>query len=101
MMVSPSWVGRNPPEPGGSEPQPNLYFKHIGLYAYHRSTLNLFPTLPTSLLEQTERLEQLRFLENNIPIHVVPTPHDTIGVDTEADLIQIEPLLRALDPTKE
>jgi 3-deoxy-manno-octulosonate cytidylyltransferase (CMP-KDO synthetase) len=80
-----------------SEPIP-LYFKHIGLYAYHRSALNLFPTLPPSLLEQTERLEQLRFLENNIPIHVSPTEHDTIGVDTEADLALIEPLLRALHP---
>ena len=75
------------------------YFKHIGLYAYHRSALNLFPTLPPSLLEQTERLEQLRFLENNIPIHVSPTTHDTIGVDTEADLVQIEPLLRAQHST--
>jgi 3-deoxy-manno-octulosonate cytidylyltransferase (CMP-KDO synthetase) len=80
-----------------SDPTPT-YFKHIGLYAYHRSALNLFPTLPPSLLEQTERLEQLRFLENNIPIHVSPTPHDTIGVDTEADLALVEPLLRALHP---
>jgi 3-deoxy-manno-octulosonate cytidylyltransferase (CMP-KDO synthetase) len=74
---------------------PITYFKHIGLYAYHRSALNLFPTLPPSLLEQTERLEQLRFLENNIPIHVEPTDYDTIGVDTEADLAQVELLLRA------
>ena len=78
---------RNP-----SDPMP-IYWKHIGLYAYHRSALNLFPTLPPSLLEQTERLEQLRFLENNIPIHVSPTDHDTIGVDTEADLQLLEQLL--------
>jgi 3-deoxy-manno-octulosonate cytidylyltransferase (CMP-KDO synthetase) len=73
---------------------PITYFKHIGLYAYHRSALNLFPTLPPSLLEQTERLEQLRFLENNIPIHVSPTDHDTIGVDTEADLELVAAILR-------
>ena len=41
-----------------------------------------FPTLPPSILEQTERLEQLRFLENGIDIHVEPTDFDTIGVDT-------------------
>jgi len=36
-----------------------------------------------SSLERCERLEQLRFLENGIPIHVGETPHDTVGVDTE------------------
>jgi 3-deoxy-manno-octulosonate cytidylyltransferase (CMP-KDO synthetase) len=90
MTASPSWVGRNTPEEGA----PTIYWKHIGLYAYHRSALNLFPSLPPSLLEQTERLEQLRFLENNIPIHVEPTDYDTIGVDTEADLQQVEAILR-------
>jgi 3-deoxy-manno-octulosonate cytidylyltransferase (CMP-KDO synthetase) len=69
------------------------YWKHIGLYAYRRATLQRFPTLPASTLEQTERLEQLRFLENNIPIHVEPTDHDTIGVDTEEDLHRVESLL--------
>ncbi len=69
------------------------YWKHIGLYAYRRATLQRFPTLPPSALEQTERLEQLRFLENNIPIHVEPTDHDTIGVDTEEDLHRVESLL--------
>jgi 3-deoxy-manno-octulosonate cytidylyltransferase (CMP-KDO synthetase) len=83
-----------PYDRSASEPAPT-YWKHIGLYAYHRAALNLFPTLPPSLLEQTERLEQLRFLENNLPIHVEPTDHDTIGVDTEADLAQVESILRA------
>jgi 3-deoxy-manno-octulosonate cytidylyltransferase (CMP-KDO synthetase) len=74
----------------GSAPQ---YWKHIGLYAYRKATLERFPTLPPSLLEQTERLEQLRFLENGIPIHVEPTEFDTIGVDTEEDLRRVESLL--------
>jgi 3-deoxy-manno-octulosonate cytidylyltransferase (CMP-KDO synthetase) len=69
------------------------YWKHIGLYAYRKATLERFPTLPPSTLEQTERLEQLRFLENNIPIHVEPTDYDTIGVDTEEDLHRVESLL--------
>jgi len=71
------------------------YWKHIGLYAYRKATLNRFTTLPTSILEQTERLEQLRFLENNIAIHVEPTDYDTIGVDTEEDLKQVETLLQS------
>jgi len=71
------------------------YWKHIGLYAYRKAALNLFPTLPPSLLERTERLEQLRFLENGFTIHVEPTDYDTIGVDTEADLRLVEQLLRA------
>ena len=70
------------------------YWKHIGLYAYRRDALQRFPTLPLSTLEQTERLEQLRFLENGIDIHVEPTNFDTIGVDTEEDLHRVEALLR-------
>jgi 3-deoxy-manno-octulosonate cytidylyltransferase (CMP-KDO synthetase) len=75
----------------GNAPQ---YWKHIGLYAYRKSALQRFPTLPPSTLEQTERLEQLRFLENNIDIYVEPTNFDTIGVDTEEDLHRVEALLR-------
>ena len=68
------------------------YFKHIGLYAYSRKALALFHELPQSSLETAEKLEQLRFLQNGIPIHVLETPHDTIGVDTEADLARVENL---------
>jgi 3-deoxy-manno-octulosonate cytidylyltransferase (CMP-KDO synthetase) len=70
-----------------------VYWKHIGLYAYRKAALNRFPTLPASLLERTERLEQLRFLENGFHIYVEATGQDTIGVDTEADLRQVEALL--------
>jgi 3-deoxy-manno-octulosonate cytidylyltransferase (CMP-KDO synthetase) len=69
------------------------YWKHIGLYAYRKAALQRFPTLPPSALEQIERLEQLRFLENGIAIHVEPTDFDTIGVDTEEDIIRVEALL--------
>lgn len=71
-----------------------LYWKHIGLYAYRRAALARFPALPPSLLERTERLEQLRLLENGVDIYVEPTDHDTVGVDTEADLARAEELLR-------
>lgn len=79
------------PARDGSRPQ---IWKHIGLYAYRAKALARFHALTPSLLEQTERLEQLRLLENNLSIYVEPTPHDTIGVDTEADLHRVEQLLR-------
>lgn len=71
------------------------YWKHLGFYAYRRAALERFPALPPSTLEAAERLEQLRFLEAGIPIHVAETPHDSIGVDTEADLLAVEKILLA------
>ena len=65
------------------------YYKHIGLYAYTRAALALFHTLPQSALEQAEKLEQLRFLQNGVPLYVAETTHDTVGVDTEADLQRV------------
>jgi 3-deoxy-manno-octulosonate cytidylyltransferase (CMP-KDO synthetase) len=62
------------------------FYKHIGLYGYSRAALKLFHDLPRSPLEKTEKLEQLRFLENGVAILVAETSHDTVGVDTEADL---------------
>ncbi len=70
------------------------YFKHMGLYAYSAATLKKFQTLAPSALEQHEKLEQLRLLENGVPIHVVETREDTIGVDTEEDLKKVEELFR-------
>ena len=63
-----------------------VYYKHIGLYGYTRAALELFHRLPQSPLELAEKLEQLRFLENNVTIAVVETERDTIGVDTKEDL---------------
>jgi 3-deoxy-manno-octulosonate cytidylyltransferase (CMP-KDO synthetase) len=75
----------------GTQPR---YFKHLGLYAYRKSALDLFVAQPESTLEKSERLEQLRFLENGVPIHVGETPYDSIGVDTEEDLQRVTELLR-------
>jgi len=72
---------------------PVTYRKHLGVYAYRKSALDRFPTLPPSTLEAAERLEQLRFLENGIDIYVEPTPYDTIGVDTEEDRLAVEAIL--------
>jgi 3-deoxy-manno-octulosonate cytidylyltransferase (CMP-KDO synthetase) len=73
-------------------------WKHLGLYAYRAAALERFHALPPSPLELTERLEQLRFLENGIPIHVAATEYDTIGVDTEDDLRRVEQLLTVSRP---
>lgn len=66
------------------------YYKHLGLYAYTREALDAFSKLPPSELESAEALEQLRFIENGIPIVVVETTDDTVGVDTEDDLRKVE-----------
>ena len=70
------------------------YFKHLGFYAYRTAALERFCALPESSLERSERLEQLRFLENGIPIHVAETPYDTVGVDKEDDLRRVEDILK-------
>jgi 3-deoxy-manno-octulosonate cytidylyltransferase (CMP-KDO synthetase) len=69
------------------------YFKHLGFYAYRKSALDRFVAWPESSLERSERLEQLRFLENGTAIHVAETPHDSVGVDTEEDLRRVEQIL--------
>ncbi len=70
------------------------HWKHLGLYAYRRAALDRFAALPPSPLEQIERLEQLRLLENGLALHVAVAPADTIGVDTEEDLQRVDALLR-------
>lgn len=69
------------------------YFKHLGLYAYRKAALDRFVNLPESSLERSERLEQLRFLENGTDIFVAETPYDTVGVDTEEDLQRVAEIL--------
>lgn len=75
----------------GSGPR---YFKHLGFYAYKKAALDRFCSLPESALERSERLEQLRFLENGVAIRVAETAFDTIGVDTEEDRKRVEEILR-------
>jgi 3-deoxy-manno-octulosonate cytidylyltransferase (CMP-KDO synthetase) len=70
------------------------YYKHLGFYAYRKAALDAFCAWPESALERSERLEQLRFLDHGIAIHVAETPFDTVGVDTEEDLRRVETVLR-------
>jgi 3-deoxy-manno-octulosonate cytidylyltransferase (CMP-KDO synthetase) len=75
----------------GSHPQ---YYKHLGIYGHRKHALDKFVHWPESSLERSERLEQLRFLENGVPIYVAETPFDTIGVDTEEDVRRVEEILK-------
>ena len=70
------------------------YRKHLGIYAYRKVALESFSALKPSPLERLERLEQLRLLENGIAIYVAEAPGDTIGVDTEEDLMRAEAMLK-------
>jgi len=69
------------------------YLIHIGIYIYKREFLLKFPHLESSVLEQTEKLEQLRVLENDYPIVVFQTKSSSIGVDTMEDLEQVRELM--------
>lgn len=69
-------------------------YQHWGIYAYRRRTLARFVALPPSPLENCEKLEQLRALENGIPIQVLLSRLSSIGVDTPADLAAAEALMK-------
>jgi 3-deoxy-manno-octulosonate cytidylyltransferase (CMP-KDO synthetase) len=68
---------------------PAAFLKHLGLYAYRHSFLQLFTRLPQGNLERIEKLEQLRALENGFSIRTAISPVETHGVDTPEDLAHI------------
>ena len=68
-------------------------YKHLGLYAYHADFLESFTKLPPGRLEQIEKLEQLRALENGAAIAVGLTEDPSVGVDTPEDAVKFERLL--------
>lgn len=88
---------RRPVPPVAPEDEIDLervaYFKHLGLYVYRRAFLLEFAGMPRTPSEVREQLEQLRMLDNGIPIKVVETPHDSIGIDTPEDLARTEAVL--------
>jgi 3-deoxy-manno-octulosonate cytidylyltransferase (CMP-KDO synthetase) len=69
------------------------FLKHLGIYGFRRETLLRLVRLPVSTLEAAERLEQLRALENSIPIAVVQVAYDSVGVDVPEDVARVERLL--------
>ena len=70
------------------------FLKHLGIYGYRRETLLRLVKYKVSPLEQAEKLEQLRALENGIQIAVVRVEYDSVGVDAPADLKRVEEMLK-------
>ena len=70
-------------------------YRHVGLYAYRRERLLAFTKWDSTPYEKAEGLEQLRFLEHGVPIHVVETDTPLIGVDVPADLARVKRILSA------
>src|SRR5208282_1244657 len=70
------------------------FLKHLGIYGYRRETLLRLVKFPVSPLEAAEKLEQLRALENGLPIAVVTVDYDSVGVDVPADLARVEKMLK-------
>ena len=62
------------------------FYRHIGLYGYRVGTLARICAMPQSFLEKTEKLEQLRWIENGLKIKVAETDFETHAVDTPEDL---------------
>jgi 3-deoxy-manno-octulosonate cytidylyltransferase (CMP-KDO synthetase) len=79
-----------------SDGNPLVCFKHIGLYVYRRDFLLGYSDLPVGPLEQAERLEQLRALENGFKIRVVETEYESLGVDTPEDWERVSGLFERL-----
>ncbi len=65
---------------------PAEYFLHVGVYAYKKEALMNFTRCPVSALEKTEKLEQLRYLENGVRIKMSETDYVNISIDTPGDL---------------
>ena len=70
------------------------FLKHLGIYGYRRETLLRLVKFPMSPLEQAEKLEQLRALENGIQIAVVKVDYDSVGVDVPEDVKRVEDILK-------
>ncbi|MGQ9471662.1 MAG: 3-deoxy-manno-octulosonate cytidylyltransferase [Candidatus Aminicenantales bacterium] len=73
----------------------DFFYQHIGIYGFQRDVLEAFSRLEPSRLEKTERLEQLRALENGYRIRMVEIDEPTVGVDTPEDLARVAALIMA------
>jgi 3-deoxy-manno-octulosonate cytidylyltransferase (CMP-KDO synthetase) len=82
------------PIPHSRDSQKTEFYGHIGLYAFRMNTLRQFVKLGPSRLERMEKLEQLRLLENGIPVQVVKTDYRSIGVDRPEDIETVSRILQ-------
>ena len=69
------------------------FYQHIGIYQYSVSALKKFSSLNRTMNEKKNRLEQLRALDNKMPIHVVLAKKNVVGVDTREDYIELKKIL--------
>jgi 3-deoxy-manno-octulosonate cytidylyltransferase (CMP-KDO synthetase) len=74
---------------------PDYFFQHIGIYGFRKEFLMNLHRLPVLRLERIEKLEQLRVLENGLPIQMIETPRRTLSVDTPQDIINVEKFLKS------
>lgn len=70
------------------------FWGHIGVYGYRREVLTHYYEIPNSLLEQMERLEQLRFLEAGYQIQTIETEYNAVSVDVAADLVKVIQMIK-------
>ena len=90
------YFSRSPiPHPRDEAAAATMWRLHLGIYGFRLETLRRFVAQPPSPLEQAEKLEQLRALENGIDILVLDAPHPAFGVDTPEDLERVETIMRA------
>ena len=82
-------------QPAAEQVQGYSFFKHLGIYGYLKETLLKLVRFPQSALEQAEKLEQLRALENGIEIAVELVDYDSVGVDVPADADRVENILKS------
>lgn len=87
-----------PYERDGRTADAGLHFLHLGIYIYRRAALLRLADLPTGRLEDAEKLEQLRALEEGIPIQVWETRHPSLRIDTPQDLEEAARVLDRLAP---
>jgi 3-deoxy-manno-octulosonate cytidylyltransferase (CMP-KDO synthetase) len=86
------YFSRAPIPFGRDKPAENMY-KHLGVYAYRRRFLDTFNQFQQGILENIEKLEQLRVLENGVTLRVVVTPFDSPEVDIPDDIERIEAII--------
>ncbi|HAY89714.1 MAG TPA: 3-deoxy-manno-octulosonate cytidylyltransferase [Bacteroidetes bacterium] len=83
------------PIPYMDEFRPEVAFKHIGIYGFTATAFEETKSLDPSLLEEVERLEQLRWVQNHLVVSAMVTETLLIGVDTPEDLTAVENILKS------
>jgi len=73
----------------------STFYKHVGIYVFRREFLLKYTTMPESNLERSEKLEQLRILENGHAIKVGITQYDSVPIDTRDDVVRVIGMLRS------